>query len=242
MLCQVSYWVSFICSIVVNTAEVLISKGSKKETEENIVFIWWLIKREWSWGVPCDANHYLAAFPTPQTFFPIWSWQVFLLCKFGSQLCDGFVHWEVQKVLVMAADFPGSINNLQTPRCTEGRNRFHLASSFVMKLCFCLKISAPRERILRETTGNCCMLNAVEYVQPNMLSLAKFEKLQWDVHVNISRVNSSNEIKVIWKIVRCNYSFRLVKSVSSHSSRRCRNQEILLFWESQPKRCLFDCK
>lgn len=128
----------------------------------------------------------------------------------------------------MATDFPGNFNDLQTPRCTEGRNRFHLASSFVVKLHFCSKISAPREQVLRESVGNCCMLNAVEYVQPNMFSLAKFEMLQWDVQVNISRDNNSNEIEVIWKIGRCNFLFRLVKSLPSHSSKRCRKQDTIV--------------
>lgn len=101
-----------------------------------------------------------------------------------------------------------------------------------MKLCFCLKINAPREQILREITGNTCMQNAVKYVDPNMLSLAQFKMLHWDMYTNISKDNHSDEVKVIRKTGQCHYSLKLVKAIPSHFRIRKTKQEILYFWEA----------
>lgn len=98
-----------------------------------------------------------------------------------------------------------------------------------MKLCFCLKINAPREQILREITGNTCMQNAVKYVDPNMLSLAQFKMLHWDVYTDISKDNHSDEVKVIWKTGQCHYSLKLVKAIPNHFRIRKTKQEILYF-------------
>lgn len=109
---------------------------SKKLKEQNktpvVSVVMKIIKREQGWKAPDDVNHYLQAFLTPQTFFPRWSWQVFLLCKFGSQLNDAFLFieghrtflsWSLifQEILIIC-------RHLDSFRCTEGKSCFHLAS------------------------------------------------------------------------------------------------------------------
>lgn len=90
--------------------------------------------------------------------------QVFLLYKFGSQLSDSFfAHQGVQKVLLWSLIFHEILiiyRHLLSFRCTEGKRQFHLASLFVMDLCFSFfKKNVHREQILREITGNSSMLN-----------------------------------------------------------------------------------